>query len=305
MYRCPACRCSATTTRRNRWPSCRGRARCSAMRRASRSCSMTPRSPSTRKCSCGSSRTTRSRRIPLFIETRDLRRLATVEIFYSVVRFFTAGGVFMLPILAVGAVGVAIALERYITITRMRVKNRALWAQVEPAITSGDFDKAREITGKDETALARLLGTGLEVQGAVRRRDDVKEAMQESMMEILPQLEKRTHYLATFANLATLLGLLGTVSGLIHAFSAVSTANPAEKANLLSASISEAMNCTAFGLKVAVSFLFIYAFLQTKSSQLIDGLETAAIKFLNALPRRATAKVLAARIEPARAAYGA
>ena len=127
-----------------------------------------------------------------------------MEIFYSVVRFFTAGGVFMLPILAVGAVGCAIAVERYITITRMRVKNRALWAQIEPAIMAGEFDKAREITGKSETALSRLLEHGLAMQGAVRRRDDVKEAMEESMMEILPQLEKRTHYLATFANLATL-----------------------------------------------------------------------------------------------------
>jgi biopolymer transport protein ExbB len=199
-------------------------------------------------------------------------------------------------------VGIAIAVERYVTITRMRAKNRALWAQIEPAITEGDFDKAREITSKNETALSRLLGTGLAMQGAVRRRDDVKEAMQESMMEILPQLEKRTHYLGTFANLATLLGLLGTVSGLIHAFSAVSTANPAEKANLLSASISEAMNCTAFGLSVAVPMLFIHAFLQTKSSQLVDGLETAAIKFLNALTKRATAKVQATRIDSARAA---
>ena len=225
-----------------------------------------------------------------------------MDIFYSVVRFFTSVGVFMLPILVVGAVGAAIAIERYITITRMRAKNRALWAKVEPAIMAGDFEKAREITGKEETALSRLLGTGLALQGAVRRRDDIKETMQESMMEILPQLEKRTHYLATFANLATLLGLLGTVSGLIHAFSAVSTANPAEKASLLSASISEAMNCTAFGLMVAVPTLFIHAFLQTKTSQLIDGLETAAIKFLNALTKRATAKVQAARIEPARAA---
>jgi biopolymer transport protein ExbB len=225
-----------------------------------------------------------------------------VEIFYSIVRFFTQGGVFMLPILAVGTVGAAIAVERYITITRMRVKNRAMWSQVEPALTAGDFDKARELTGKDETAMSRLLGTGLALQGAVRRRDDVQTAMQESMMEILPQLEKRTHYLATFANLATLLGLLGTVSGLIHAFSAVSTANPAEKANLLSASISEAMNCTAFGLMVAVPTLFVHAFLQTKTTQLIDSLETAAIKFLNVLTTRSAAKVQAARIEPARAA---
>jgi biopolymer transport protein ExbB len=228
--------------------------------------------------------------------------LATVEIFYAIVKFFVQGGAFMLPILAVGAVGAAIAIERYITITRMRIKNRSVWAEVEPALTAGDFDKAREITGKDDTALSRLLGTGLALQGAVRRRDDVKEAMQESMMEILPQLEKRTHYLATFANLATLLGLLGTVSGLIHAFSAVSTANPAEKANLLSASISEAMNCTAFGLMVAVPILFIHAFLQTKTTQLIDGLETAAIKYLNVLSRGSSAKVQAARLETARAA---
>jgi biopolymer transport protein ExbB len=224
-----------------------------------------------------------------------------VDFFYPIVRFFVQGGAFMLPILIVGAVGAAIAIERYTTLTRMRVKNRNLWSQMEPALSSGDFDKARELTGKDETALGRLLGTGLALQGAVRRRDDVEKAMQESMMEIVPQLEKRTHYLATFANLATLLGLLGTVSGLIHAFSAVATVNPAEKANLLSASISEAMNCTAFGLMVAVPMLFIHAFLQTKTTQLIDSFETAAIKYLNVLTSRSIARVQA-RIEPARAA---
>jgi biopolymer transport protein ExbB len=132
---------------------------------------------------------------------------------------------------------------------------------------------------------------GLALQGAVRRRDDVEKAMEESMMEIIPKLEKRTHYLATFANLATLLGLLGTVSGLIHAFSAVATVNPAEKANLLSASISEAMNCTAFGLMTAVPLLFMHALLQTKTTELIDSLETAAVKFMNSLANRQAARV--------------
>jgi biopolymer transport protein ExbB len=224
-----------------------------------------------------------------------------MDFIYSVVNFFTRGGVFMLPILLIGAVGAAIVVERYITIMRMRVRSRGAWSAVEPALAQGDFDKAREVTGKDDSILSRLLGTGLALQGAVRRRDDVEKAMQESMMEILPQLEKRTHYLATFANLATLLGLLGTVSGLIHAFSAVSTANPAEKANLLSASISEAMNCTAFGLMTAVPLLFAHAFLQTKTTQLIDALETAAIKFLNVLANRQSAKVLG-RIDTAKAA---
>jgi len=110
----------------------------------------------------------------------------------------------------------------------------------------------------------------------------------------VPRLEKRTHYLATFANLATLLGLLGTVMGLIRAFAAVATINPAEKANLLSASISVAMNCTAFGLMTAVPLLFIHAFLQTKTTELIDSLEMASVKFLNAITERQPAPAAAA-----------
>jgi biopolymer transport protein ExbB len=213
-----------------------------------------------------------------------------VDIFYSIVNFFVSGGAFMFPILIVAAAGAAIALERYITLTRMRASNRRTWAEVEPVLMQGDFDKARELTGKDDTGIARLLSMGLALQGAVRRRDDVEKAMEERMMEIIPQLEKRTHYLATFANLATLLGLLGTVSGLIHAFAAVASVNPAEKANLLAASISEAMNCTAFGLMTAVPILFIHALLQTKTTELIDSLETASVKFMNALANRQTTK---------------
>src|SRR6187397_2446304 len=208
----------------------------------------------------------------------------------------------MAPIAIVGALALAIAVERYITITRLVVTNRRVWEDVEPVLSNADFDAARAKTSKGETIVARLLNVGLARLGAVRRIDDIEKAMRANLMEVIPHLVKRTHYLATFANLATLLGLLGTVNGLIHAFTAVATANPAEKANLLSASISEAMNCTAFGLMVAVPALFVHAFLQTKSSQMIDGLETAAIKFLNSLTKRATAKVLAARIEPARAA---
>ncbi len=209
-----------------------------------------------------------------------------MDIFYAIVKFFVQGGPFMLPILVVGAVGTAIAVERYVTLTRMSVRNRSVWAELEPVLAKGDFDKARELTSKDDTAISRLLSVGLALQGAVRRRDDVKTAMQERMTEIMPRLERRTHYLGTLANIATLLGLLGTVSGLIHAFSAVATVNPAEKANLLSASISEAMNCTAFGLVTAVPFLVLHALLQSKTTQLIESLESASIKFLTALTTR-------------------
>ena len=213
-----------------------------------------------------------------------------MDIFYTIVNFFVQGGAFMYPILVVAAVGAAIAVERYVTLKRTGAKNRAAWAQVEPLLMRGEFDKAREMTSKGDTTIARLLSIGLALQGTVRRRDDVEKAMEESMMESIPLLQKRTHYLATFANLATLLGLLGTVSGLIHAFAAVATVNPAEKANLLSASISEAMNCTAFGLVTAVPLLFLHALLQTKTTELIDGIETASVKFLNALAARSHAR---------------
>jgi biopolymer transport protein ExbB len=214
-----------------------------------------------------------------------------VDIFYSIVNFFARGGVFMYPILFVAAVAAAIAIERYVTLSRLSIKNRAAWGRIEPMLTEGDFDKAREATAKDETAVAQLLAVGLARQGAVRRVDDVEKAMRTNLMELIPRLEKRTHYLGTFANLATLLGLLGTVSGLIHAFTAVATANPAEKANLLAASISESMNCTAFGLMVAVPVLFIHAFLQTKTGELIGSLETAAMKFLTLVGDKQSARM--------------
>ena len=214
-----------------------------------------------------------------------------MDIFYTIVNFFTRGGLFMYPILFVAAVATAIVIERYVTLTRLSAKNRAAWNSIEPVITQGDFDKAREMTVKDDTAVAQLMAVGLARQGAVRRVDDVEKAMRTNLMELIPRLEKRTHYIGTFANLATLLGLLGTVSGLIHAFTAVATANPAEKANLLAASISEAMNCTAFGLMVAVPLLFLNSFLQSKTGELISSLETAAMKFLTLVADRQAARM--------------
>jgi biopolymer transport protein ExbB len=143
-----------------------------------------------------------------------------------------------------------------------------------------------QVTSKSNTLVGHILDYGLARVQSARRRDDIEKAMEESMMEVVPRLEKRTHYIATFANLATLLGLLGTVMGLIRAFAAVATIDPAQKANLLSASISVAMNCTAFGLMTAVPLLLVHAVLQTKTTELIDSLEMASVKFLNAITER-------------------
>lgn len=210
-----------------------------------------------------------------------------MDVVYSIVGFFTTGGVFMYPILLVFAIGAAIAIERYLTLTRLTTKNQAIWTDVQPLLSRGDFDKARELTATGETPIARVLGLGLALQGAVRRREDVEIAMEEGMMEVIPQLEKRTPYVALTSNIATLLGLLGTIMGLIQAFTAVANANPAEKADLLSASISVAMNTTAFGLMVAIPLMVTHALLATKTNEIVDGLEMASVKVLTAIQSRA------------------
>ena len=206
-----------------------------------------------------------------------------MDVIYTIVEFFVQGGIFMYPILLVFVIGVAIAVERYVTLTLLTNKNQSVWAQVQPLLVKRDFDKARELAAKDDSTVSQLLGMGLERQGAVRRRDDIEIAMEECMMEILPQLEKRTGYVGLAANVATLLGLLGTIMGLIQAFTAVANANPAEKADLLSASISVAMNTTAFGLIVAIPLLVTHAVLAQKTGQIVAALETASVKTLNAI----------------------
>jgi len=209
-----------------------------------------------------------------------------MDVFSSIGRFFQNGGHFMYPIAVVAVVGVAIAVERYLYLTVTRARNRALWLQIEPLLGHGDFRQATQVATQSDAAIGQILAYGLARIQSAKRRDDVEKAMEESLMGIVPKLEKRTHYLATFANLATLLGLLGTVMGLISAFSAVATVNPAEKANLLSASISVAMNCTAFGLMTAVPLLVIHAVIQTKTTEVIDSLEMASVKFLNSFVER-------------------
>jgi biopolymer transport protein ExbB len=214
-----------------------------------------------------------------------------MDFFYSIVVFFVTGGPFMYPILIVFAVGSAIAIERYLTLTTVTSKNQSAWGEVQPALVSGDFDRARQMTSKDDSTISQLLSMGLARQGAVRRREDIEIAMEESMMEIIPQLEKRTPYVALASSIATLLGLLGTIMGLIQAFTAVANANPAEKADLLSASISVAMNTTAFGLMVAIPLLVTNSVLTAKTGEIIDSLEMASVKALNVISAKAKRQV--------------
>ncbi len=205
----------------------------------------------------------------------------------AIIKFYQLGGFFMHPILVVFAFGMAIAIERYIKLTIVRKANRAMWDQLYPVLAEGNFDAAREMTAGNNSTIAHLLNAGLELQGAVRRRDDIEIAMEETMMEIIPQLERRTPYVALFSNIATLLGLLGTIMGLIEAFDAVANANPAEKADLLSASIAVAMNTTAFGLIVGIPLLITYVVLVSKTGEIVDSLEMASVKTLSVITKMA------------------
>ena len=208
--------------------------------------------------------------------------------FYSIVAFFQKGGLFMYPIMLVFAVGLAITIERWLQLSRTQSVNSKMWDLINPVLAEGEFDKARDMVKEDKSNIAKMLEMGLARQGAVRRREDIEIAMEESMMEIIPQLEKRTSYVALLANIATLLGLLGTIMGLIAAFTAVANANPAEKADLLSASISVAMNTTAFGLMSAIPLLLFHAMLTSTTGQIVDSLEMASVKALNSISNFAT-----------------
>ena len=206
--------------------------------------------------------------------------------FDMIVNFFKQGGPFLYPIAAVFAVGLGFAVERFIYLHRVAKGNRRLWAELAPLIKAGNFRKAMELAEQTDSALSTVMRYGMSRIATAQRREDIEKAMEESLIEVIPHLEKRTHYLATLANVGMLMGLLGTVIGLINAFAAVAAVNPAEKAAMLSASISVAMNNTALGLGLAITLLLCHMYLETKTTELVDSLEVASLKFLNSITER-------------------
>ncbi len=206
-----------------------------------------------------------------------------MDVMTTIVRFLQEGGAFMYPIILILALGLAIAVERYLYLTSVKNRNMKVWQALIPQLKAGAYDKAANIVVKSKTAMASIVSYGLARLQTSQHRDDIETAMEEGLMEAIPKIEKRTHYLATLANIATLMGLLGTIIGLIQAFTAVAQADPAQKADLLSSSISIAMNTTAFGLIVAIPLLLMHALLQTKTTDIIDNLEMASVKVLNVI----------------------
>ena len=199
----------------------------------------------------------------------------------DLIKFFQAGGFFMYPIVLVIAVGIAISIERFIYLIRVTNSTNKLWKQINPMLKASDFARAQQVLANNSAPLARVLNYGFARYKPDAKRERIEAAMEEGVMEVTSEVEERTHYLATLANVATLLGLFGTVVGLIEAFGAVAGADPTEKAELLSASISLAMNATALGLGTAIPFLILHSYLATKASKLLDSIEMAAVKCSN------------------------
>jgi biopolymer transport protein ExbB/TolQ len=210
-----------------------------------------------------------------------------MEIVQFLVANFKSGGIFMYGILAVLVVGTAIVVDRALALLiRSRVDARALWRDLETLI---DHDKLADALQRAQTLsvpLARVFAAGLAVAQRAEGRERVERHVEETIREILPQLEKRIHYLYTLSNVATLIGLLGTVVGLIQAFTAVSLADPAQKAALLANGISLALNNTAFGLMVAILLMIAYSFMQSRAARLGDEIDEFSLRLVNRLGER-------------------
>ncbi len=197
------------------------------------------------------------------------------------IEFFQVGGFWMYPILLCLIAGFFIAIERYFFMAGAANRNSKVWGELYPIMTKGNFKQALDIAKKSNSFMGNIIAAGLTRASTAQRTEDIELAMEEALMEVLPRIEKRTHYLSTLANVAVLLGLLGTIIGLIHAFTAVASADPSEKANMLSAAVGEAMNCTAFGLVTAIPMLVAFSFLQSKAGETVASFEAASVKCLN------------------------
>ncbi len=182
---------------------------------------------------------------------------------------FKNGGPFMYVILVTLVIAIAIIVERFAYIAvKNRIDTTKFVNRIIELINNGSVKNAVELCSMSNAALPIITGAGLQQHGKGAR--EIQNAFELAAMTELPKLEKRTHYLSMIANVATLLGLLGTIIGLIQSFQAVSAADSSQKAALLSAGIAVAMNTTAFGLIVAIPCMVFHSYIQSKTNSIID-----------------------------------
>jgi biopolymer transport protein ExbB len=208
---------------------------------------------------------------------------ASPFIFDRLIRGFQQGGAFMYVIAIISMFALAIFIERfYSLVLRYDVNGVALMNKVQNFVVDNQVDKGiKHCNQEPHAVLPIVLKAGL--KRATRSPQEIQAAVDVATLEVLSRLQKRTPYLQMLANVATLAGLLGTILGLIESFDSVAHADPAEKQVLLARGIAIAMNTTAFGLIVAIPCLIGYGYLTSKTSKIIDEIDTFSAKLIDLL----------------------
>jgi biopolymer transport protein ExbB/TolQ len=192
---------------------------------------------------------------------------------------FHEGGWPMWPILALMMISWGISIERIIYLKKAGLDKEKLLALLKSQIMAGNVQGAVKVCSGNPTPMTRIVQAGLT---KFNRSDaEVQAAMDEAALREMPRIEKRTGYLAMLGNVATLIGLLGTILGLIHSFAGVAGVDPSMKATLLAKGISEAMNCTAFGLITAVPALLMFAILNGWTQGVLDDINEVSVQVVN------------------------
>lgn len=209
------------------------------------------------------------------------------NIISSLIAAFQSGGTFMYPIAITFGFAIAIIIERVMRLyfTYSVGSADSFMFEVQKYVLANDIDGAiRLCNGATKAALGRVIKAGL--QRSSRDETQIQNAIDAASLEVIPRLERRLTYLSLIANIATLLGLLGTINGLIHSFKAIALADASQRQTILAAGISEAMNCTAFGLVVAISTMVMHSLLTSKATHLIEEIDEFGVKLLDLLSAR-------------------
>ena len=196
--------------------------------------------------------------------------------------FINSGGIFMWFIIIVWAVGIAIAIERFAKLSFVYdVDGASFMNELQRHILSNDLQAAIRACSGSMAAVPRVLKSGL--KRANQSDTQIQNAIDATALEMIPKVERRMNYLSVIANIATLLGLLGTIQGLMQSFTAISEVDPAQKAEVLALGISKAMNTTALGLFAAITIMMAHAFLSSKSEKIINEVDEFSVKLQDVL----------------------
>jgi biopolymer transport protein ExbB len=196
-------------------------------------------------------------------------------------RFMNEGGIFMWIIAVVWCAGIAIAVERLKNYYKYDVDGASFMNSIRKNVIANQVQDAIQACSESSALLAFVLKNGL--KRANQSKEQIQDALEASILETVPKIEKRLSYLALAANLSTLLGLLGTIQGLIQSFAAVAQAEASQKAQLLAEGIAVAMNTTALGLISAISIMVVHSFLMARGEKMIQEIEENSVKLLDLL----------------------